>query len=133
LFLHDLEVQLAYFAAVQRNALIAQKVRDGAIGLLHPLIGFDVDQGSVDIEEHGPNLHHGVRNMILASSTSRRRCGALTQELRAMRRSVRAIWKGSRPVMERNARSRSGKWQAYSQRKCPMKGSAACLFPVACK
>ena len=41
--------------------------------LLHPLIGFDVDQGTVDIEEQGANLHHGVRKMTLASSTNCRR------------------------------------------------------------
>src|ERR1700691_1026568 len=89
-------------------------MRDGAIGLLHPLVGFDIDQGSVDIEQQGPNLHHGVRKMILASSTSRRRWPAQTQEFRAMRSRVRAIWKGKRPVMERKGRPRAGKRQGDS-------------------
>ena len=46
-----------------------------------------------------------------------------------MRRSVRAIWKGKRPVMERNARPRSGKWQAYSQ-KVPDKRLGGVLVPA---
>jgi hypothetical protein len=47
-------------------------VRDGPIGLLHVLIRFDIDQGSVDIQKQRANFHDGVRKMILASSTSRR-------------------------------------------------------------
>src|SRR5437764_13992172 len=47
------------------------------------------------------------------------------QSLRAMRSSVRPMWKGTRAVIARNARSRSGKWQAYSHRKWQI-GRASC-------
>src|SRR3954452_6024269 len=117
----------------QHYALILQESADGSVDLVLPFVGLDIDQGAVHVEENCAHIHHTVRRIVLASSIKRRRWLSSTQLLRAIRSSVNAIWKGTRPQIERKALSRSGKWHEYSHRKCPMNGSAAFLSPVACK